>query len=101
MNAIYGANVTVVLAGHDRGARTMHRAAVSIDQFPSINALGVWMADIVPIVEEYASFSNPNYSTGYFHWVSNKIANLILISIMPAKQIVSRTSSPGATLQQT
>ena len=49
----------------------MHRAAVSIDQFPNINALGLFVADIVPIVEEYASFSNPNYSTGYFHWVSN------------------------------
>lgn len=69
VNQIYGDNVTVILGGHDRGARAMHRAAVSIDQFPKINALGLFVADIVPIVEEYASFSNPNYSTGYFHWV--------------------------------
>ena len=53
-----------MLAGHDRGARLVHRAAVDIDQFPQINALGVFMADIVPIVEEYASFSNPNYAKG-------------------------------------
>ncbi|KAI1611052.1 Alpha/Beta hydrolase protein [Exophiala viscosa] len=67
-NKIYGNGIHVILGGHDRGARSMHRAAVSIDQFPNVNALGVWMADVVPIVEEYASFSNPNYSTNYFHW---------------------------------
>lgn len=50
----------------------MHRAAVDIGQggFPEVNALGLFVADIVPIKEEYNSFSNPNYSTGYFHWVS-------------------------------
>ena len=66
---MYGDGVHVVLAGHDRGARTMHRAAVAIELFPQIQALGVFMADIVPIVEEYAAFSNPNDSVGYFHWV--------------------------------
>jgi haloacetate dehalogenase len=68
-NIVYGDNIHVILGGHDRGARTMHRAAVSINQFPKVNALGVFLADIVPIVEEYASFSNPNYTVGYFHWV--------------------------------
>ena len=68
-NIVYGDNITIILGGHDRGARTMHRAAVSIDQFPNVNALGVFIADIVPIVEEYASFSNPNDTVGYFHWV--------------------------------
>lgn len=69
-NAIFGDNISVILAGHDRGARAMHRAAVDVDQFPSINALRLWMADIVPIVGEYASFSNPNHSVNYFHWLS-------------------------------
>ncbi|KIV76915.1 hypothetical protein PV11_08764 [Exophiala sideris] len=67
-NKVYGNGISVILAGHDRGGRAMHRAAVSIDLFPNVKALGVWLADIVPIVEEYASFSNPNYSTNYFHW---------------------------------
>ena len=26
------------------------------------------MADIVPFVIEYASFSNPKFASGYFHW---------------------------------
>ena len=49
----------------------MQRAAVDIGQggFPFVKAAGVFMADIVPIVEEYASFSNPNKTVGYFHWV--------------------------------
>ena len=55
--AIFGEGKTVVLAGHDRGARAMQRAAVDIGQggFPQVKAAGVWMADIVPIVAEYAS----------------------------------------------
>jgi haloacetate dehalogenase len=70
---IYGKNKTVVLAGHDRGARSMQRAAVDIGQggFTQIRAAGVWLADIVPIIIEYGSFSNPNNSVGYFHWVSD------------------------------
>ena len=70
--ALFGEGKTVVLAGHDRGARAMHRAAVDIGQggFPQIKAAGLFIADIVPIVTEYASFTNPNNSVGYFHWVS-------------------------------
>lgn len=48
----------------------MQRMAVDIGQgsHPEVHALGVWLADIVPIVDEYASFRNPNNSVGYFHW---------------------------------
>ena len=46
----------------------MQRAAVSIDMFSDIKAHGVFIADIVQFVEEFASFSNPNVTTGYFHW---------------------------------
>ena len=67
LQSVYG-NTTVVLAGHDRGARTMHRAAVSIKEFPGITALGLFLADIVPFVEEFASFATPANATGYFHW---------------------------------
>lgn len=72
MVAVFGEGKSVVLGGHDRGARSMQRAAVDIGQggFPQIKALGVWMADIVPIIVEYHSFKNPNNSVGYFHWVS-------------------------------
>lgn len=67
---LYGDGKHVVLAAHDRGARTVHRAAVDYSHggFRQIKAMGAWMADIVPIVEEYASFGNPNNSVGYFHW---------------------------------
>lgn len=60
--------MNIILAGHDRGARTMHRLAVSIEEFPQVTGVGVFMADIVPIVEQYKSFSNPTLATGYFHW---------------------------------
>ena len=71
VSQIFGGGKTVILGGHDRGARAMQRAAVDIAQggFPFVKAAGVDMADIVPIVEEYASFSNPNSTVGYFHWV--------------------------------
>ncbi|KAF2167529.1 hypothetical protein M409DRAFT_22336 [Zasmidium cellare ATCC 36951] len=66
VNKVYG-NVNVIYAGHDRGARTMHRAAVD-NNFPGITGLGFFAADIVPFIAEYASFSNPVYAQGYFHW---------------------------------
>lgn len=72
-----GEDACVVYAGHDRGARTMvgcehlvryasfsgltgyvqHRAAVDND-FPGITGLGLYVADIVRFVAEYASFAN-------------------------------------------
>lgn len=67
---IFGDGVYVILAGHDRGARAMHRLAVDIGQgaHPEVHALGTFLADIVPIVEEYASFPNPTNAVAYFHW---------------------------------
>lgn len=69
---LYGQGKTVVLAGHDRGGRSMQRAAVDIGQggFPQIKAAGVWIADVVPIITEFGSFSNPANAIGYFHWAS-------------------------------
>ena len=102
---VTGGNITVVPGGHDRGARTMHRAAVSIDQFPKINALGVWLADIVPFVEEFASFSNPNDATGYFtrHFFQKKISQPmslwhVLVALGPSRfSYTDRASAPLGT----
>jgi len=58
---------SVIFAGHDRGARTMHRAAVDND-YPGIHVMGLFVADIVPLIAEYESFANPQDAIGYFHW---------------------------------
>lgn len=58
----------MILGGHDRGARTMHRLAVSRSEFPNLDVLGLFMADIVPTVEQFASFARPSSAIGYFHW---------------------------------
>ncbi|KAF2232673.1 alpha/beta-hydrolase [Viridothelium virens] len=68
LTAVHGDGVSIILAGHDRGARTMQRLAVSIADFPQVKGLGAFLADIVPIVEEYKSFQNPADAVGYFHW---------------------------------
>lgn len=44
-----------------------HRAAVD-NNFPGITGLGLFAADIVPFVAEYASFANPFWAQNYFHW---------------------------------
>lgn len=50
VSKIFGEGKTVILAGHDRGARAMQRAAVDLGQggFPFVKAAGVWMADVSP-----------------------------------------------------
>ncbi|MCJ1309010.1 hypothetical protein MMC25_002665 [Agyrium rufum] len=60
--------VKVVLIGHDRGARVIHRLAVSKSHYPKISILGVVLADIIPTFEQFAAFSNPATVTRYFHW---------------------------------
>ncbi|PHH78752.1 hypothetical protein CDD80_6303 [Ophiocordyceps camponoti-rufipedis] len=65
---IYGKNTSIILAGHDRGARTVQRLAVNIDKFPHVRAMGAFMADILPLYEQFRSFSKPGNAIGYFHW---------------------------------
>lgn len=83
----------------------MQRAAVDIGQggFPFLKAAGLFVADIVPIVEEYASFWNPNSSVGYFHWVGDLLLTTMwkLLSIsccvedsVRLTKLVCRTSYP-------
>jgi hypothetical protein len=90
VTAIFGEDKYVVLGGHDRGARAMQRAAVDIGQggFKQIKALGLWIADIVPIVAEISSFKNPRNAVGYFHWVS--LADLEILKPVQF-QIIRRT----------
>lgn len=70
VSQLFGDGKSVILGGHDRGGRAMQRAAVDIGQggFSFVKAVGLFVADIVPIVAEYASFSDPSSAVGYFHW---------------------------------
>ena len=58
----------VILVGHDRGARVIHRVAVSKAAFPQLSILGIVLADIIPTVEQFALFANPAVASRYFHW---------------------------------
>ncbi|KAF4589072.1 putative Fluoroacetate dehalogenase [Ophiocordyceps camponoti-floridani] len=65
---IYGKNTSIILAGHDRGARIVQRLAVNIDHFPHVRAMGVFIVDILPVYEKFRSFSKPQNAIGYYHW---------------------------------
>lgn len=58
----------VIAVGHDRGARIIHRLAVSRTKFPQIALLGAAMYDIVPTKAQWDAFQNPAICSGYFHW---------------------------------
>jgi pimeloyl-ACP methyl ester carboxylesterase len=60
---------SVVLAGHDRGARFCHRLAIDADIRPlNFNVSGAILLDIVPTLVQWQSFSDSNASIGSFHW---------------------------------
>ena len=46
----------------------MQRLAVSKNDFPDVEILGLWMLDIVPIVEQFKAFQDPSAGARYFHW---------------------------------
>lgn len=58
----------VIAVGHDRGARIVHRLAVSRTNFPAMALAGVAMLDIVPTKAQWDAFSDPAINAGYFHW---------------------------------
>ncbi|KIV95232.1 hypothetical protein PV10_02909 [Exophiala mesophila] len=76
----------VIIGGHDRGARISHRLAVDFSHPPSANAAGAHpthpdifphlnltvignvLLDIIPTTVQWARFSDPVISSGYFHW---------------------------------
>lgn len=69
---------TVILGGHDRGARICHRLSVDFSHPPSssptlykdlnLNVVATILLDIVPTREQWSAFSNPDIAQGYFHW---------------------------------
>ena len=97
MHSIYGPKIKVLLGGHDRGARMVHRMALSRSELPGLDVIGLFMADIVPIVDQFAVFSNPAASIKYFHWAFLPITNLSVDMIMAygggrwCKQILQRS----------
>jgi pimeloyl-ACP methyl ester carboxylesterase len=58
----------VVLGGHDRGARIVHRLLVSRAAFPHLNISFGVMLDILPTAAQYERFSDPAVARAYFHW---------------------------------
>lgn len=58
----------VIAVGHDRGARIVHRLAVSRTEFPAVALIGVAMFDIVPTKAQWDAFQDPAINAGYFHW---------------------------------
>jgi len=58
----------IIAVGHDRGARIVHRLAVSRSNFPAIALVGAAMLDIVPTKAQWDGFQNPAISASYFHW---------------------------------
>ena len=67
LEKVFGSR-TVILGGHDRGARICHRLAVDRASFPNLKIIGVMMLDIVPTWVQWQAFANPVVAAGYFHW---------------------------------
>jgi pimeloyl-ACP methyl ester carboxylesterase len=59
----------VILGGHDRGARVVHRLAAHRAEYaPALEVIGAVMIDILPTAVQYERFSDPVIAKGYFHW---------------------------------
>jgi pimeloyl-ACP methyl ester carboxylesterase len=58
----------IILLGHDRGARITQRIGFSISEFRQFSILGIFLADIVPIVVQFSSLADPIKAASTFHW---------------------------------
>lgn len=63
----------IILLGHDRGARIIHRLAVDaaegfLQEKYGFDLLGVALLDIVPTIVQFASFADPAVAAATFHW---------------------------------
>lgn len=63
----------IILLGHDRGARIIHRLAVDaaegiLQENYGFNLLGITLLDIVPTIVQFASFTDPAVAAATFHW---------------------------------
>ncbi|RPA86689.1 alpha/beta-hydrolase [Ascobolus immersus RN42] len=74
-----GKKQNIILIGHDRGARIIHRLAVdyshpkaasssAADVLSKFEILGAGLLDIVPTVVQFESFQNGKVAAGTFHW---------------------------------
>jgi pimeloyl-ACP methyl ester carboxylesterase len=59
---------SIVLIGHDRGARVIHRIAVDRSLFANFDIRSVVLLDIVPTVVQFESFAQAKPAVGSFHW---------------------------------
>ncbi|KAK0611879.1 alpha/beta hydrolase [Immersiella caudata] len=60
---------SLILGGHDRGARICHRLVVDKSDIPpSLSLVGTILLDIIPTKSQWDKFSNPDIAQGYFHW---------------------------------
>jgi len=57
----------IILIGHDRGARIIHRLIVD-EHHPDFDIMGAVLMDIVPTIVQFASFANPPVAAATFHW---------------------------------
>lgn len=79
----------VILIGHDRGARVIHRLAVDYNTAPytddgniTLPILGITLMDIVPTLTQWTGMSNPLEATAFYHWPF--LANVDLATAMIA-----------------
>ncbi|KAH8155854.1 uncharacterized protein LAJ45_00866 [Morchella importuna] len=63
----------IILLGHDRGARIIHRLAVDaaegfLQEKYGFDLVGVALLDIIPTIVQFASFTDPAVAAATFHW---------------------------------
>lgn len=71
---------SIILAGHDRGARVCHRLSVDAPAELLFKLKGAILLDIVPTVIQWKSFANPAVAVGSYHWPL--LANVDLATAM-------------------
>ncbi|TVY35054.1 Fluoroacetate dehalogenase [Lachnellula occidentalis] len=59
---------SIIIAGHDQGARICHRLAVDQAIYPCFSIRGAILVDMVPTAVQWSTFGMPERSTAWFHW---------------------------------
>lgn len=59
---------SILLAGHDRGARVCHRLAVDAPNDPRFKITGTILLDIMPATVQWPKFQVPSAAVGFYHW---------------------------------
>ena len=59
-------NRPVIWCGHDRGGRIGHR--LMVDANPEHKIISGILLDIVPTLEQWRAFANPQAAVAYYHW---------------------------------